>query len=663
MESTSLTPDLTKLSLVPLSETSQLTPDQQEILTKILEFIRSPNETAKTLVGCAGTGKSFLTRQIVNSIRNTLRVCGVAPTHKARKVLERYINDKTETRPRFIEIGEATLKIKTMTVASLLNKIRSHSYIGTKKFVRGGDNKMEQFDVFLVDECSMITDDDIDTIIYYAKQLNKKVLFIGDKYQIPAIGQGYKNNKNGTIQKKDSKVFELPTFELTKIIRQGITHPLLEIYPLLRKNINIEYSPDRTSNLITIEKLELPSVAFDKIRNVYTTTDKEFNTLAELNEYYKIQTEIGVRYYTESTKASMTPFEEKTEGDSLSKFEKKIKKEFTKDPINKRVLVYTNESVRYYNTLIRKMLGYAKGRTTQASADADSPETLRVSSNLASPDTSRFVVGEMLIGYTNLGFPDLILENGQEYFITKIEPTKSYTIKETKEYTNLTGEIVTLEEAICNDGVFNKTGIFSRFFFPDISSESNYEILSELTKRAEKVNRQFSTKEDYKKYCKLRDKLLFTEDVYKFNDSIMTESEFRKVHPLLFKSVREVISEDSEGERKITKNKLSEDLNTKYPDLLETRLQDDKSLIETELLCDKYKILDKNLDYAYASTIHKIQGSTLLDVFLDESDLDKLKDCWNYRMDAMETRTREKNQLRYVAYTRPKNRLFVYYRE
>jgi superfamily I DNA/RNA helicase len=54
------------------------------------------------------------------------------------------------------------------------------------------------------------------------------------------------------------------------------------------------------------------------------------------------------------------------------------------------------------------------------------------------------------------------------------------------------------------------------------------------------------------------------------------------------------------------------------------------------------------VDYAYCLTIHKSQGSTFLDVFVDLPSM------------AVNRNVVERNQLCYVAFTRAANRLFLY---
>ena len=60
---------------------------------------------------------------------------------------------------------------------------------------------------------------------------------------------------------------------------------------------------------------------------------------------------------------------------------------------------------------------------------------------------------------------------------------------------------------------------------------------------------------------------------------------------------------------------------------------------------------------------NKVQGSTYRVAFIDEPDFDKLRDRYNYNIGCEIKSTKEKNQLKYVAYTRPTDIAYVYYQE
>lgn len=535
----------------------ELTPDQESAKNTILSFLKNEDKHI-LLYGAAGTGKSRLVREIVDQIRLNYTVAGVAPTHKARKILDRFLNTNS------------FMTIKTMTVASLLNKLRVHSYVGTKKYKSGIDSKMNAFDIFFIDEVSMITDDDYDKLLHFAELNKKKIIFIGDKYQIPNPSQIYIKNKDNSYSKKDSKAFDSDSnVKLSTIVRQDESNPLIDIYLQIKKaidkNCSANYPRKSKKGIIFYDEKDK---WYEKIKEVYKNLEE---------------------FQFHST----------------------------------RILAYTNEAVRNHNMVIRKL--FNRG-------------------SLPEP-------GELVMGYNTIGYPDPVVENSQDYYIKSIKPTEKYTIEH---FSELSGYILSLQEV--------ESEKISIVFLPDLTNPKNYSLLQELIKRSEKVNSKFSTKDDFKKYMNMKNKMIFMENIYKYKDQIISERQFQISNPLLFKSVSEVIVEN-EDERAIVDNKLVKDIKNKYPGLLEKRYEDDKLLTEIEKLSDSFQVIDKDLDYGYAITVHKSQGSSFDSVFIDEADIEKIRDSWSYKLDALIKGSKEQNQLKYVAYTRPKFEAFVYYRE
>ena len=63
---------------------------------------------------------------------------------------------------------------------------------------------------------------------------------------------------------------------------------------------------------------------------------------------------------------------------------------------------------------------------------------------------------------------------------------------------------------------------------------------------------------------------------------------------------------------------------------------------------EKSEVIAKDLDYGYCITAHKAQGSTYNTVFILDDDI-------NCNMSV-----KERNQIKYVAYTRPTNKAIVF---
>ena len=538
-----------------------LTDDQESALIGILEFIQRPIEEyqdcSAILYAAAGCGKSYLTRHIADVLRGMYSIAGVAPTHKARKVLDKFLNNNSFH------------YIKTITVASLLNKLRSHSHIGTKHY-SGTGSKMDLYDIFIIDEASMISDDDIKKIISYAYQYEKKVLFVGDKYQIPNPIQRYVI-EDGFAYKADSCVFNIPGFELTTNLRQHENNPIISIYSELRNAIQEKREP-------------------------------------HINRETIMENNIGVKFITDRKEWY------KEISTVLSGVDKNHLHEY-------RIIAYTNDAVKTHNQTIRKILG-----------KNIKPE-----------------IGELLMGYNNVGFPEPYVSNSQDYYITQSTETYNHKILD---FFGLVGTKIITREVDTNKSAC--------LFVPNIGHVQNQPILQELVKRAEKVNKAWSTKNDYRKYYDIRNKLIFMDNIYKFDNKIIGESEFKNAHPLLFKHINEVIDFETDT---ILANKLSQDIKEIYGDILSERINDNKIFSDTEKLCDKMCIIEKDIDYGYSITAHKSQGSTYKTVFIDDIDFEKLKDHYNYKLGYIIKSVKEKTQLKYVAYTRPTDSAYVYSRE
>lgn len=535
-------------------KTIKLTHDQETAFIEIKDFLKG-DEVIHTLVGFAGAGKTFLTKYIFWwAQENNISVAGLAPTHKARKVLEKTLNTAS------------FLPAVTMTVAKFLNKMKQHSYVGAKNFKGTGKSYAPLYDLFLIDECSMISDKDVDEIVKHIIQNKKKALFIGDRAQIPNPVQRFEKNKDGTISKKDSKSFDFPTSTLTTIVRQGEDSPLLEIYTRIRKD------------LFKDPKIE---------RENYVVDGK------------------GVKFYTK--------------GD---RFKKKIKRDIEKvkdrpeNMLEYKVVTYTNDSVRDYNKYIRGLLGYE----------------------------GKFVVNDLLMGYNNVGFPIPIIENGQEYFVRTIDVVHSYLVKFYRDSFNCAGHVLSLEIA--------ETNMVVKIFVPNIISPQNRNLLMKLKELANKVNQKGSTKEDFKRYSHLKNQVIFMENVYEYEGRVVSESQLKDNHPKLFNGVNYYI-DSNEGKLSLKDHKSVDKMKDRYPGLLEYRVSDSKPVSDSERLVDRYQLIDKDIDYGYALTCHKAQGSTYHTVYIDETNFNKICNRWNPVYDAEENGTKERNQLKYVAYTRP----------
>jgi adenylate kinase len=572
----------------------KLTDSQNDAFEKIIDFlIRDNKQLFMVLNGQPGVGKTTLMKYVINYLSNFTdkinSIVVIAPTHKAKRVIDNTINTGR------------TFKITCITISKLLSKCKDHSYIGTKKFTDGKTDKMDDYDIFILDEVSMVSDKELNIITDYIRRVSlihegslgtlipKKLLMIGDNCQIPSPCQKLEYikinydledsrelrseelyNKNIYCIKPDSKAFDFDNIiTLNEIVRQQKDSIIIKIASNLRYNIDQEFI---LKDLITDIGL------YDKVYINY-------NELYDITVCNSIINDI-------------------------------------KNGIDSRIITYTNIMVKTHNLAIRKQLGY----------------------------NELLVKNEILTGYNNIGFPQPYIENGCDYKVEQVSINKNKVILK---YKNLVGYDVKLinMDKVCENNS-------KHLFFISAYNTENYEFIKYIIELAEIVNSKNSTIKDFKKYIKVKETCVFLEDVYKYMDNIYNESDFKSYHPLLFSKVIDVIDE-----KKLLplKNDLAKNIYENYKDVIEYRLEDTKEITENETFADIYKVIEKDMYYGYALTAHKSQGSTYKNVYVDENDFYKIKDRWNHNMNCVEIRTRERNQLLYVSITRPSDKLYIFY--
>jgi len=170
---------------------STLNEGQQYAVAEIKKFILDPdpNNDFFTLEGLGGSGKTYSVVYAVKEFMTTHNIVGGTISHSAKFVLEKSLEEA---------------KIPCFTVAQLLNMTQ---YInpenGNVSFVpmnSKAKSPLDNADIIIIDECSMLGPDLV-AHITSRKKLGSKVLFLGDPFQLPPIG-----DENG----------DSPTFEFTK---------------------------------------------------------------------------------------------------------------------------------------------------------------------------------------------------------------------------------------------------------------------------------------------------------------------------------------------------------------------------------------------------------------------------------------------------------------
>lgn len=204
---------------------ADLNEGQKEAFTKMRDFIEKDSGTMFLLEGYAGTGKTYLVGKLLKLIfdkHSNWKVAVTAPTNKAVKVLKKSSNIKN---PR----------VEFQTIHKLLGLTEEITSEGKQIFTRkdyGSENSIDEFDLVIVDEVSMLNDELFVELNMYKDEVI--IIFMGDPAQIPPV------NKQDCIpfipEKRDE--FKIENYRLTEIMRQGEDNPIINTSFIIRNDLS-----------------------------------------------------------------------------------------------------------------------------------------------------------------------------------------------------------------------------------------------------------------------------------------------------------------------------------------------------------------------------------------------------------------------------------------
>ena len=196
----------------------KLTEGQEKALDVLTKFCMENEEGSIVISGYSGTGKTTLTKSLIESI--------VKAANLKNQILD------TAGRPRIklpsIQLAATTNKAaEALSLATSMYAVTIHSYLGIRvktKFNKKGKSttetsqptKLAACDILIIDEASFI-DDDLLTKIEKSTT-NVKVIYIGDPAQLAPINC------------EETPVFNqgFPTIYLTEIVRQEPGNQIIE---------------------------------------------------------------------------------------------------------------------------------------------------------------------------------------------------------------------------------------------------------------------------------------------------------------------------------------------------------------------------------------------------------------------------------------------------
>lgn len=226
---------MTNLRIVKPVVEDVFTTDQQAALDAIEVFLATDDKLDFLLEGGAGTGKTFLVARLLQRVkRNQLWVCA-AFTHKATAVLRDKLDDAgVPWHVPYDDRRGRRFGILTGTTAQLLGiqpnfeseETNAHNLPFAKKM--RGFLERECPNVVLVDEVSMISDEQFTLLRKLCREIGAKIIAVGDAAQLPPV----------KAVQIDFTSFAAGA-KLTQVVRQGEESAIIRLAGAVRNGASL----------------------------------------------------------------------------------------------------------------------------------------------------------------------------------------------------------------------------------------------------------------------------------------------------------------------------------------------------------------------------------------------------------------------------------------
>lgn len=209
--------------------------DQKNAYKSIINFLKNQNKIY-LLYGSAGTGKTTLITEVIkNPSFNKKKIALCATTNKAVSVIQEIYNLSSKN------VHFSTIH-KLLQIKRTIQSDGSENYIINLEDSPSSKKKsIFYYDIIIIDEASMISKDLVKEIVLLQKKIKGKIIFIGDKLQLPPINED------------TSLVFisDFESFQLNKVERS--------------KNNIVEYSNAIRENIETKKKIKYKKILDENV--------------------------------------------------------------------------------------------------------------------------------------------------------------------------------------------------------------------------------------------------------------------------------------------------------------------------------------------------------------------------------------------------------------
>ena len=239
----------------------ELNPDQLGLVRAMAEFLSDKDKRVFILQGCAGSGKTFLMQGVANYLASKDKVFYlVAPTGKAAKVLTTKTGHQAKTIHSQIYSFHDVVEVENKERKEDDNFLQPQ-VVGESDWVlrfRLRENHEDLSAVYIVDESSLIGNAETDhetlqfgsgkllhDVLEYInpnfKESHRKVIFIGDMYQLPPVGMNRSPALNIEDIYKECPYLEtmdaIQMYTLQSVVRQKQDSGVLKVATYIRERL------------------------------------------------------------------------------------------------------------------------------------------------------------------------------------------------------------------------------------------------------------------------------------------------------------------------------------------------------------------------------------------------------------------------------------------
>jgi len=348
----------------------QFTKEQKRGVKNMLHFLIDGEKKSYGLYGYAGTGKTTTIVEFVSYLLKNRLICSIAlsaPTNKAvnvikakfkphlKEIVESVTNKKIDSKFNFddclILLESHNIHINLMTIHKLLCFQTDYSVDGDTIFVRDmkKGSLIGDYDLCVIDECSMIGTDMIDSIFDELRNFEKngsgrrkkfkrvpKIIFSGDPAQLPPVNEDYSCIFcNKSDQLAIDRYVDQMSYNISNAVVSDTQTVMHQMYQILQEE------------LIKMETYTLKNVCRSKL-DIVTRCCLEFRNWVisdQMPDLKKFTNHTGIGFYD----AKKTT--DKTKTDWFEKFLQNIQS-------NEQCIIisWTNKQTDQYNEAVRRKL-------------------------------------------------------------------------------------------------------------------------------------------------------------------------------------------------------------------------------------------------------------------------------------------------------------------